>query len=372
MDVQELVTVDVLPKSNFRRFSFLKVFIFFSLQRRVLFVCSFKHFYRLIFFSLNCEVISKLIQIKEKRNRMSSSSLFSLWNRFIQNKNGMDPNTAGPLCWYVYHQLSLCTASPQAVQQFEEMTNNLTVTYYCSKCRLHFEQGLGLLPVQSILQDNEKNLLKSGCDVHNLVNRNLGKTIYSPGEIGAFMEAIEKEYIENVQFEQIQQAKQEEGHYPLPSTFEKKFVMFLFLLSANFPVSFSSSLPRHRLLRDTFPSFFKSLLDLLPEDYVMSQRVHSKKLEIDSLIQELKMIEDSVLQHKGRAYYMLWTMSLVLMICPGFIQHELKFDLDQFKLTRMSVCDQKVNFSHWERLIRWIEEDYRFHDHSHHSHHQDE
>lgn len=259
-----------------------------------------------------------------------------LWKKFLKNENGMDPARAGPLCWSVYHQLSLSgiflETSPSSdfkktgvqeqnekmkMEQFIEMTTLFTLLYYCAKCRSHFEQVLARNQSQLTEQTTKENTVKIGCFVHNMVNQNLNKKVYSEEEIERFCQSIQNKMEENIRQEQLGKL----------SNFENEFILFLFLVCANFPAYFSGSLPRHQLLHKKMPEFLTLLLDLVPTYYSIGVRIRENQTIIQKIIDETRNVKISYLEQSGREFYLFCAMKLTFYLCPQMIQKNIQVQL---------------------------------------------
>jgi hypothetical protein len=97
----------------------------------------------------------------------------------------MDPIVWGPKLWFVIHTFALNYPDNPTYEDrrvMEEFFNNLKYSIPCHKCRIHYRQNLQNNPIISYL-DNKQSLFKYTVDLHNLVNKSLGKKIYSYDEV---------------------------------------------------------------------------------------------------------------------------------------------------------------------------------------------
>lgn len=97
----------------------------------------------------------------------------------------MDPTVWGPKLWFVIHTFALNYPDNPTYEDrrvMEEFFNNLKYSIPCHKCRIHYRQNLQNNPIISYL-DNKQSLFKYTVDLHNLVNKSLGKKIYSYEEV---------------------------------------------------------------------------------------------------------------------------------------------------------------------------------------------
>lgn len=58
----------------------------------------------------------------------------------------------------------------------------------CTKCRFNFKNNLLILPLTEQVLSSRSNLVSWASDMHNLVNKELGKKIYSKEEIKDMLE----------------------------------------------------------------------------------------------------------------------------------------------------------------------------------------
>lgn len=97
----------------------------------------------------------------------------------------MDPTVWGPKLWFVIHTFALNYPDNPTYEDkrvMEEFFNNLKSTIPCHKCRIHYRQNLQNNPIINYL-DNKQSLFKFTVDLHNIVNKSLGKKIYSYDEV---------------------------------------------------------------------------------------------------------------------------------------------------------------------------------------------
>ena len=97
----------------------------------------------------------------------------------------MDPTVWGPKLWFVIHTFALNYPNQPTYEDkrvMEEFFNNLKSTIPCQKCRIHYTQRLERNPIINYL-DSKQSLFKFTIDLHNQVNKSLGKKIYSYDEV---------------------------------------------------------------------------------------------------------------------------------------------------------------------------------------------
>ena len=100
----------------------------------------------------------------------------------------MDPEVWGPKLWFVIHTFALNYPDNPTYEDkrvMEEFFNNLKYSIPCNKCRVHYRQRLQRDPIINYL-DNRQSLFKYTIDLHNQVNKSLGKKIYSYEEVNNY------------------------------------------------------------------------------------------------------------------------------------------------------------------------------------------
>ena len=100
----------------------------------------------------------------------------------------MDPTVWGPKLWFVIHTFALNYPDNPTYEDkrvMEEFFNNLKYSIPCNKCRVHYRQRLQRDPIINYL-DNRQSLFKYTIDLHNQVNKSLGKKIYSYEEVNNY------------------------------------------------------------------------------------------------------------------------------------------------------------------------------------------
>ena len=97
----------------------------------------------------------------------------------------MDPTVWGPKLWFVIHTFALNYPDNPTYEDkrvMEEFFNNLKYSIPCNKCKVHYRQRLERDPIINYL-DSKQSLFKHTIDLHNQVNKSLGKKIYSYDEV---------------------------------------------------------------------------------------------------------------------------------------------------------------------------------------------
>ena len=97
----------------------------------------------------------------------------------------MDPTVWGPKLWFFIHTLALnfpTNPTFEEVKSYESFFDNLKYILPCDKCRLHYIQRQNTNPVSKYLTDPNA-LFMYTIDLHNEVNKSLGKRVYSYEEV---------------------------------------------------------------------------------------------------------------------------------------------------------------------------------------------
>lgn len=97
----------------------------------------------------------------------------------------MDPTVWGPKLWFVIHTFALNYPDNPTYENkrvMEEFFNNLKHSIPCNKCKIHYTQRLERNPIINHL-DSKQSLFKYTIDLHNQVNKSLGKKIYTYDEV---------------------------------------------------------------------------------------------------------------------------------------------------------------------------------------------
>lgn len=97
----------------------------------------------------------------------------------------MDPTVWGPKLWFFIHTIALNFPENPTFEQkksYESFFENLKYIIPCDKCRLHYTQRQQVNPVSKYLTDPNA-LFMYTIDLHNEVNKSLGKRVYSYEEV---------------------------------------------------------------------------------------------------------------------------------------------------------------------------------------------
>jgi len=100
---------------------------------------------------------------------------------------GMDPAIWGPHFWFVLHLVSFhysdqpSTAQKEAIRAFYHSVKDILP---CGKCRQHYQNYLSHYPIEPHL-DRRMDLVRWVIQVHNFVNKSLGKPVYTEDAVMA-------------------------------------------------------------------------------------------------------------------------------------------------------------------------------------------
>ena len=97
----------------------------------------------------------------------------------------MEPTLWGPKLWFFMHTIALNfpdNPSFEEIRNYESFFENLKYIIPCDKCKLHYTQRLNENPISKYLTD-ANTLFIYTIDLHNEVNKSLGKRIYSYDEV---------------------------------------------------------------------------------------------------------------------------------------------------------------------------------------------
>ena len=102
----------------------------------------------------------------------------------------MDPTVWGPKLWFFIHTVALNfpnNPSFEEIKNYESFFENLKYIIPCDKCRLHYIQRLRDNPISKYLTD-ANTLFIYTIDLHNEVNKSIGKRIYSYDEVSKILQ----------------------------------------------------------------------------------------------------------------------------------------------------------------------------------------
>jgi hypothetical protein len=98
------------------------------------------------------------------------------------------PTTWGPFFWHTMHLVALgypvepTYAEKRAAKEFFESFTHLIP---CPTCKIHYANHLKEMPITPSL-DTRKDLFKWTVDMHNMVNKDLGKPLYTEADAISF------------------------------------------------------------------------------------------------------------------------------------------------------------------------------------------
>ena len=97
----------------------------------------------------------------------------------------MDPRIWGPKLWFVLHTMSFnYPTNPTNIdkQSYHNFFDGLKTIIPCTLCRSHYIEHTTKYPIIPHL-NSKQALVKYVIDLHNIVNKSLGKRIYSYDEV---------------------------------------------------------------------------------------------------------------------------------------------------------------------------------------------
>lgn len=105
---------------------------------------------------------------------------------------GITPNSWGPYAWGTIHLVSL--GAPDKIDQalrtaYAMFFNQLPYVLPCATCARHLQENLTKLPVESYL-DGKETLFAWSVQLHNIVNRQLGKREMTLEEARKYWEQV--------------------------------------------------------------------------------------------------------------------------------------------------------------------------------------
>ena len=131
----------------------------------------------------------------------------------------MDPKVWGPKLWFSLHTMTFNypdNPTPHHKQIYNNFFETLKFVIPCDVCSKHYTEHLKNNPIMPNL-NNKESLVKWLIDLHNEVNKSLGKRIYSYSEVMK----IYKESYQN----------KEGGSYFKKYWYTSLFVMILLLVA---------------------------------------------------------------------------------------------------------------------------------------------
>lgn len=90
---------------------------------------------------------------------------------------GILPKVFGPFMWATIHYICLgapATLNNEEKEAYKNFFNNLPAIMPCHSCGVHLYQNLKILPIDNNLNTKD-DLFKWSVDLHNIVNKQLGK-----------------------------------------------------------------------------------------------------------------------------------------------------------------------------------------------------
>ena len=94
----------------------------------------------------------------------------------------MKPNVWGKHIWYMIHSIAMDypeQPTSEDKRDFQVFFENLHTVIPCYKCSVNYIKHLHELPINSEALKSNEALFKWTVDLHNIVNRDLGKQVWS-------------------------------------------------------------------------------------------------------------------------------------------------------------------------------------------------
>ena len=94
----------------------------------------------------------------------------------------MKPEIWGKHMWYTVHFIALAypeQPTSEDKRHYQIFFENLHTVIPCYKCSVNYVKHLNELPIDSTALKSNKGLFEWTVDLHNVVNRNLGKQVWS-------------------------------------------------------------------------------------------------------------------------------------------------------------------------------------------------
>ena len=110
------------------------------------------------------------------------------------NRMLFPPNVWGPFFWHTIHIVAIgYPKNPTYIDKkcAKDFYESLTYLLPCSVCRNHYKEHITANPLTPFL-DSRTDLIKWTVDIHNSVNKMLGKPEWSMEEVMAYYERIGK------------------------------------------------------------------------------------------------------------------------------------------------------------------------------------
>lgn len=98
----------------------------------------------------------------------------------------MGPSTWGPHGWRFFHYVTLGypeNPTNKDIKIYKKFFKSIGNILPCSMCRNNYKDHIQKFPLTSNIMNNKKELIKWGIMMHNIVNKELGKKIYTNEEV---------------------------------------------------------------------------------------------------------------------------------------------------------------------------------------------
>ena len=93
----------------------------------------------------------------------------------------MGPSTWGPHGWRFFHYVTLgypINPSDKDIKIYKKFFKSIGNILPCSICRDNYKDHIKKFPLTTNIMNDREKLIKWGINMHNLVNKELGKNIY--------------------------------------------------------------------------------------------------------------------------------------------------------------------------------------------------
>lgn len=105
----------------------------------------------------------------------------------------MEPQLWGPHMWYVLHIITMTypkEPSEYSKRAYHDFFNNLKDVLPCDICKKHYTKFITEYPITPHL-DSRENLVKWLIQIHNFVNLELGKPVFSVEDVVILYDNLE-------------------------------------------------------------------------------------------------------------------------------------------------------------------------------------
>jgi hypothetical protein len=90
----------------------------------------------------------------------------------------MNPSEFGPHYWFVIHTTAINANTPEKREAFKMLIYSLAYCFLCDICGKHLKENLSNINIDDYMTC-QKSIFEFSVDLHNIVNKQLGKPILS-------------------------------------------------------------------------------------------------------------------------------------------------------------------------------------------------